>query len=136
MFESSSGDFNAVVDFPLERAFQQVHDGQSHFKFHQFLIMTQDRCFRTVAGKVEIEVQNHTGREVALQVYEQSGEPAPDAAPVPDFATVLDDLITRVWQVPLAPGAVWRAAYTGDGSGTIDLRGVDEHQKVVVDLDV
>jgi len=56
--------------------------------------------------------------------------------PAPDFATALDDLVTRVWQVTLAPGGAWRAAYTGRGSGTIDLRGVDEHQKVVVDLDV
>ncbi len=29
---------------------------------------------RTVAGRVEIEVQNHTGRELALQVFEQSGD--------------------------------------------------------------
>jgi DNA topoisomerase-6 subunit B len=91
---------------------------------------------RTVAGCVEIEVQNHTGRELALQVFEQSGDPAEDAVPAPDFSTALDDLVTRVWQVPLAPGGSWRATYTGNGSGTIDLRGVDEHQKVVVDLDV
>ena len=91
---------------------------------------------RTVAGRVEIEVQNHTGRESALQVFEQSGDPAEDAVPAPDFSTALDDLVTRVWQVPLAPGGSWRATYTGSGSGTIDLRGVDEHQKVVVDLDV
>ncbi len=56
--------------------------------------------------------------------------------PAPDFSTALDDLVTRVWQVPLAPGGSWRATYTGNGSGTIDLRGVDEQQKVVVDLDV
>ena len=91
---------------------------------------------RTVAGRVGIEIQNHTGRELALQVYEQSSDPADDAVPAPDFSTVLDDLVTRVWQVTLAPGARWRAAYTGHGDGTIDLRGVDEHQKVVVDLDV
>lgn len=91
---------------------------------------------RTVGGRVGIEIQNHTGRELALQVYEQSSDPADDAVPAPDFSTVLDDLVTRVWQVTLAPGARWRAAYTGHGDGTIDLRGVDEHQKVVVDLDV
>ena len=91
---------------------------------------------RTVAGRVGIEIQNHTGRELALQVYEQSSDPADDAVPAPDFSTVLDDLVTRVWQVTLAPGARWRAAYTGHGDGTVDLRGVDEHQKVVVDLDV
>ena len=91
---------------------------------------------RTRDGRVEIEVQNHTSRELALQVFEQSEDPAEDAVPAPDFATALDDLVTRVWQVTLAPGDAWRAAYTGRGSGTIDLRGVDEHQKVVVDLDV
>lgn len=91
---------------------------------------------RTRDGRVEIEVQNHTSRELALQVFEQSEDPAEDAVPAPDFATALDDMVTRVWQVTLAPGGAWRAAYTGRGSGTIDLRGVDEHQKVVVDLDV
>jgi len=90
----------------------------------------------TLGGRVGIEVQNHTGRELALQVYEQSGDPAGDAEPVPDFATELDGVVTRVWQVSLPPGGAWRAEYTGSGSGTIDLRGVDEHRKVVVDLDV
>jgi DNA topoisomerase VI subunit B len=31
---------------------------------------------RTVAGRVEIEVQNHTGRDLSLQVFEQSGDAA------------------------------------------------------------
>ena len=56
--------------------------------------------------------------------------------PAPDFATELDGFVTRVWQVTLPPGGGWEASYTGRGSGSIDLRGVDEHQKVVVDLDV
>jgi DNA topoisomerase-6 subunit B len=91
---------------------------------------------RTLDGCVGIEVQNHMARELSLQVFEQSEDPAEDASPAPAFSTELDGIVTRVWQVVLAPGEAWRATYTGTGGGTIDLRGVDEHQKVVVDLDV
>jgi len=91
---------------------------------------------RTQEGRVGIEVRNHTSRELALQVFEQSGDPAVDATPAPDFSTEFEGVVTRVWEVTLPPGGTWRAVYSGRGDGSIDLRGVDEHQKVVVDLDV
>ena len=40
-----------------------------------------------------------------------------------------------VWQVRLAAGENWRVTYQGTGNGMIDIRGVDEKKKVVVDLD-
>jgi DNA topoisomerase-6 subunit B len=42
---------------------------------------------------------------------------------------------SAVWQMRLAGGEGWKLSYTGIGNGMIDIRGVDEKKKVVVDLD-
>jgi len=91
---------------------------------------------RTVGGKVSIEVNNYTGKEVNLVIYNLSRDKAEDAMPRPDFVESIDGEYTRVWRCTLGAGEAWRALYTGTGEGTLDLRGVDDGMKVVVDLDV
>jgi DNA topoisomerase-6 subunit B len=91
---------------------------------------------RTTAGRVVLSVHNYTAKDVEVQVYDISTDPALDALPAPDFVSPLDDTFTRVWQVLLPPGQGWEASYTGAGGGSLDLRGISEQMKVVVDLDV
>jgi DNA topoisomerase VI, B subunit len=87
-------------------------------------------------GKISIEVNNYTSQHLTLKIYEFSPDPAADAHPKPSFSERSGDEYTRVWSCDLAPGSTWTAGYAGRGSGHVDLQGVDEKQKVVMDLDV
>ncbi|HQC34012.1 MAG TPA: DNA topoisomerase VI subunit B [Methanoculleus sp.] len=91
---------------------------------------------RTHDGKVRIDVNNYTGGEVTLVLYNLSRDAATDANPRPDFVDEIDGEYNKVWRCTLAPGAAWRVVYTGAGDGSLDLRGVEDGRKVVVDLDV
>jgi len=71
-----------------------------------------------------------------VSVYETSPDNADDAEPKADFVTSLDTEFTKVWQVPMTPGASWRVTWKGRGGGNLDIRGIDEGKLVVVDLNV
>ncbi|HUK92927.1 MAG TPA: DNA topoisomerase VI subunit B, partial [Methanomicrobiales archaeon] len=90
----------------------------------------------TSDGSVRIVVRNYTDAEVSPTIYDTSRDPAPDASPKPEYAHVVEGDHTRVWKTTLAPGEGWEAKYTGAGGGTLDIQGVDEKMKLVVDLDV
>ena len=91
---------------------------------------------RTSDGKVCIEVNNYTAREVALTLYNLSRDAAEDAEPRPDFVDDIGGEYNKVWRCTLGAGEAWQVVYTGAGDGTLDLRGVEDSRKVVVDLDV
>ena len=91
---------------------------------------------RTSDGKVCIDVNNYTAGEVTLVLYSLSRDAGEDAEPRPDFVDEIDGEYNKVWRCTLAPGAAWRVVYTGAGDGSLDLRGVEDGRKVVVDLDV
>jgi DNA topoisomerase-6 subunit B len=91
---------------------------------------------RTVAGEVEVAVHNYTAKPVSLTLYLFSGDAATDAEPKPDFVDRVGDDYTKVWKCALDPETSWTARYAGAGGGTLDVRGVDDKVKVVVDLDV
>jgi len=87
-------------------------------------------------GRVQISVNNYTDKELAFALYNISRDAAADAVPKPDFTDSFDGEFTKVWKCRLAAGAAWSAGYSGKGGGQVDLRGVDDKMKVVVDLDV
>ena len=91
---------------------------------------------RTSDGKVCIEVNNYTAREVALTLYNLSRDAAEDAEPRPDFVDDIGGEYNKVWRCTLGAGEAWQVVYTGAGDGTLDVRGVEDNRKVVVDLDV
>jgi DNA topoisomerase-6 subunit B len=91
---------------------------------------------RTSNGKVHIDVNNYTGREVTLVLYNLSRDAAEDADPRPDFVDDIGGEYNKVWRCTLGAGSAWQAVYTGAGDGSLDLRGVEDGMKVVVDLDV
>ncbi|NLA99766.1 MAG: DNA topoisomerase VI subunit B, partial [Methanomicrobiales archaeon] len=91
---------------------------------------------RTVDGKVSINVNNYTAKEVPLVLYNLSRDEALDADPRPDFVDNMDGEYNKVWRRTLGAGEAWQIVYTGSGDGTLDLRGVEDNVKVVVDLDV
>jgi len=91
---------------------------------------------RTSDGKVCIEVNNYTAREVALTLYNLSRDAAEDAEPRPDFVDDIGGEYNKVWRCTLGAGEAWQVGYTGAGDGTLDVRGVEDNRKVVVDLDV
>ncbi len=90
----------------------------------------------TSAGQIRIAVRNYTDREVSPTIYDTSRDPAPDATPEPGYTHAVGEDHTRVWKVTLKPGEGWEAKYTGAGGGTLDIQGVEEAVKLVVDLDV
>ena len=87
-------------------------------------------------GKVAIEIANYSGYEGVISVYDISADPAVDAVPKADFVSEIDGQFTKVWKVTVPPKEVWQAMYTGKGGGLLDIRGIDDSRKMVVDLDV
>ncbi len=87
-------------------------------------------------GKVTIELSNYTGHEGEIAVYDISSDNATDALPKADFISETDDQFTKVWKVSIPPQTVWRVSYSGKGGGLLDIRGIDDNKKMVVDLDV
>jgi DNA topoisomerase VI subunit B len=87
-------------------------------------------------GKVTIELSNYTGHEGEIAVYDISSDNAADALPKADFISETDNQFTKVWKASIPPQTVWRVSYSGKGGGLLDIRGIDDNKKMVVDLDV
>jgi DNA topoisomerase-6 subunit B len=87
-------------------------------------------------GKVTIELSNYTGHEGEIAVYDISSDTAADALPKADFISETDNQFTKVWKASVPPQTVWRVSYSGKGGGLLDIRGIDDNKKMVVDLDV
>ncbi len=87
-------------------------------------------------GKVTVELNNYTGHEGELSLYDISGDNATGAIPEPDFVSEMDGQFTKVWKVTVPPREIWRVTYPGKGGGMIEIRGIDDNKKMVVDLDV
>jgi DNA topoisomerase-6 subunit B len=91
---------------------------------------------RTLDGKVELSLYNFTRNPVSVTLYNLSADSAKDASLPPDFVDQVGDEYNKIWKCSLDPDGAWRVTYSGSGGGTLDIRGVDEKQKIVVDLDV
>ncbi|MGD0534519.1 MAG: DNA topoisomerase VI subunit B [Methanoregula sp.] len=87
-------------------------------------------------GKVTIEANNYTGHDVEISVYDISTDNASDADMPPAFSTEMDGQFTKVWKMAIPKQTVWRVTYTGKGGGMLDIRGIEDNKKMVVDLDV
>jgi DNA topoisomerase-6 subunit B len=87
-------------------------------------------------GKVTIELSNYTGYEGEIAVYDISQDNAADALPKVDFLSEVDGQFTKVWKTKVPPQTAWRVTYHGNGGGMLEIRGVDDNKKMVVDLDV
>jgi DNA topoisomerase-6 subunit B len=87
-------------------------------------------------GKVTIELNNYTAEGAEVSVYEISHDNAADAVPRADFISEMDGQFTKVWKATIPSKEVWRVTYTGKGGGILDIRGIEDAKKMVVDLDV
>jgi DNA topoisomerase-6 subunit B len=87
-------------------------------------------------GKVTIELNNYTGHEGEISIYDISHDTAEDAQPKADFVSEMDGQYTKVWKAVIPPQTVWHVSYTGKGGGLLEIRGIDDNKKMVVDLDV
>jgi DNA topoisomerase-6 subunit B len=87
-------------------------------------------------GKVTIELNNYTGHDIEISVYDISTDNAADADMPPAFSTEMDGQFTKVWKIAIPKQVVWRVTYTGKGGGMLDIRGIEDNKKMVVDLDV
>jgi DNA topoisomerase VI subunit B len=87
-------------------------------------------------GKVTIELANYSGNDGEIAVYDISADNAADAHPKPDFVSEMDGQFTKVWKVVVPPKESVRISYSGKGGGILEIRGIDDAKKMVVDLDV
>jgi DNA topoisomerase-6 subunit B len=87
-------------------------------------------------GKVIIELSNYTGHDGEISVYDISPDNAADALPKADFISEVDGQFTKVWKAKIPPQAAWSVTYHGKGGGMLEIRGIDDNKKMVVDLDV
>jgi DNA topoisomerase-6 subunit B len=90
----------------------------------------------TREGNVTIELSNYTGHDGELSVYDISADNATGALPKADFVSETDGQFTKVWKVHVPPQKTWRVSYAGKGGGLLEIRGIEDNKKMVVDLDV
>ncbi len=90
----------------------------------------------TTDGRISIELNNYTANDVEVSVYDISQDDAADAEPKAAFISEMDGQFTKVWKVSVPPQTVWCVSYSGKGGGLLDIRGIDDTKKMVVDLDV
>ena len=90
----------------------------------------------TKDGNVTIEVNNYTGSDVEISIYDISADNATGADTLPAFSTEMDGQFTKVWKMAIPKQTVWRVTYPGKGGGMLDIRGIEDNKKMVVDLDV
>jgi DNA topoisomerase-6 subunit B len=81
-------------------------------------------------------LNNYTAHDAEVSVYEISHDNAADAVPKADFISEMDGQFTKVWKAIIPSREVWRVAFTGKGGGILDIRGIEDAKKMVVDLDV
>ena len=87
-------------------------------------------------GKVAIELANYTSTDIEITVYDISSDEAKDATFTPAFASEMDGQFTKVWKAAIPRQTVWRVSYTGKGGGILEVQGIEDSKKMVVDLDV
>jgi DNA topoisomerase-6 subunit B len=87
-------------------------------------------------GKVIIELSNYAGHDGEISIYDISADTALDAVPRADFVSEMDGQFTKVWKTVIPPHTVWQVTYTGKGGGLLEIRGIEDNKKMVVDLDV
>lgn len=90
----------------------------------------------SAGGKVMIHIDNYTTKPQEISLYDISGDAAGDANIPPAFVSEMDGEYTKIWKFALASGETFEVTYTGLGGGMIEMQGVSENLKVVVDLDV
>lgn len=87
-------------------------------------------------GRIRIRIDNYTTKDQQVSLYDISGDSAADATVPPDFVTEMEGEYTKVWKRTLPAGESFEVSYTGTGGGIVDMQGIAENLKVVVDLDV
>lgn len=87
-------------------------------------------------GKVMLELANYSNFDGEITAYDISADDAADAVPKADFVSEMDGQFTKVWKMVIPPKTVWHAEYSGKGGGILEIRGIDDNKKMVVDLDV
>ncbi len=90
----------------------------------------------SAGGKVMIHIDNYTTKSQEISLYDISGDNADDATIPPSFVSEMDGEYTKIWKFALSAGESFEVTYTGSGGGMIEMQGVAENLKVVVDLDV
>ena len=90
----------------------------------------------TRQGTVTIELSNYTSHDGELTVYDISADNADKATLKADFVSEMDGQFTKVWKVHVPPKQTWRVSYAGKGGGLLEIRGIEDNKKMVVDLDV
>ena len=87
-------------------------------------------------GRVGITISNYSEKPVNLTIYNISADNASDADIKPDFTDAVGDEYNKVWKCAIEPGDTWNVAYSGRGGGSLEVRGIEDKMKMVVDLDV
>ena len=90
---------------------------------------------QTRDGIVYLSVYNYTPTDLDASIYCFSSDNLYVATPSPAYCDEVGGEYTAVWNLHLSRGEGWKAKYPGSGSGTIDIRGISDEQKMVVDRD-
>ncbi len=89
----------------------------------------------TENGMVTVSIQNYTSQTLDLTLYIITPDDISTAQPPALFMEEMGHDKSAVWQMRLAVGEIFHVRYAGTGNGMIEIRGIDDLKKVVVDLD-
>jgi DNA topoisomerase VI subunit B len=87
-------------------------------------------------GQVTIELSNYSGFEGEISIYDISADNAAGATPPAAFVSEMDGQFTKVWKATIPQKTSWKVSYPGKGGGILEIRGIDDNKKMVVDRDV
>ncbi|HWQ66342.1 MAG TPA: DNA topoisomerase VI subunit B [Methanospirillum sp.] len=90
---------------------------------------------KTTDGIVTISIHNHTAHPVDITLYSFTPDDPNSAEPAPAFVETVGTDYSAAWQIRIPSGENWETRYPGTGRGMIDVRGIDDKKKVVVDRD-
>ncbi len=91
---------------------------------------------RTDDGIVSVTIDNYTSRPVDLMAYAFLHGEIKEPTIQPSFIQDQNDETTVVWQIHLPDKESWSVSFRGTHTATIDLRGIEETKKVVIDCDI
>jgi len=87
-------------------------------------------------NRIFLEVRNYTSTSGRITLYDISGDSGQDSDPPPAFVSEMDGEYTKMWEIEIDPGSSWSASYSGSGGGSLEIRGIDRKNVVMVDMDV
>ncbi len=90
---------------------------------------------KTQNNSVTISVNNYMEKTQDIMLYWIGSDSPAESEIKPDFVENVGSDYSAVWKITIPPGECFKTSFPGEGKGMIDIRGIDDNKKVMIDLD-